>query len=197
LTALYAVQAHGGVLGRSVLVAGGAGAVGHYALQFARLLGARQLLTTVSGPEKADIARQAGADVAIDYRREDVVERVRSLTLGLGVDRVIEVDIAANGALDAELLKAGGEAVVYGSGAREFALPFFPLISRGVTLHFFIVYNLTDVDRDRAEATLHGLLEAGQLQHRIGARRKLAEVAQAHEDVESGRVIGNVVISVT
>ena len=122
--------------------------------------------------------------------------RVRSLTQGLGVDRVIEVDIAANGALDAELLKAGGEAVVYGSGARDFALPFFPLILRNVTLHFFIVYNLTEVDRDRAEATLNGMLEAGQLQHNIGARRALTEIAQAHEEVESGRVIGNVVVSV-
>lgn len=64
-------------------------------------------------------------------------------------------------------------------------------------MHFFIVYNLTDVDRDRAEVTLHGLLEAGQLQHRISVRRKLAEIAQAHEDVESGRVIGNIVLSVT
>ncbi|HJW50725.1 MAG TPA: NADPH:quinone reductase [Burkholderiaceae bacterium] len=196
LTALHAVQAHGGVLGRSVLVAGGAGAVGHYALQFARLLGARQVLTTVSGAEKAEIARQAGADVAIDYRTEDLVARVRWLTQGLGVDRVIEVDIAANGALDAELLKAGGEAVVYGSGAREFALPFFPLILRNLTLHFFIVYSLSDGDRERAEAILNGLLDAGQLQHNIGARRTLTEIAQAHEDVESGRVIGNVVISV-
>ena len=98
--------------------------------------------------------------------------------------------------LDAELLKAGGEAVVYGSGTRDFALPFFPLILRNVTLHFFIVYNLTEVDRERAEATLNGVLEAGQLQHNIGARRTLTEIAQAHEEVESGRIIGNVVVSV-
>ena len=86
----------------------------------------------------------------IDYRHENVPEAVRNLTQGAGVDRVVEVDIAANGNLDAELIRPGGEIVVYGSGAREFALPFLPLIVRNVSLHFFIVYNLTDVDRESA-----------------------------------------------
>jgi len=195
LTALFAVQCHGGVQGRSVLVAGGAGAVGHYAVQFARLLGARQVLATVSSAEKAELVRNAGADAAIDYRREDVIQRVRALTAD-GVDRVIEVDIAANGALDAELLKSGGEAVVYGSGSREFSLPFLPLIVRNLTLHFFIVYHLGAADRAQAEATLTRLLQEGRLQHNIGARLPLAEIAAAHERVESGRLIGNVVLSI-
>ena len=108
--------------------------MGHYAVQFARLLGARQVFATVSSPEKAALARQAGANAVIDYRREDVAEAVRSLTQGTGVDRVIEVDIAANGNLDAELIRTGGEIVVYGSGAREFSLPFLPLIVRNVSL---------------------------------------------------------------
>ncbi len=195
LTALFAVQCHGGVQGRSVLVAGGAGAVGHYAVQFARLLGARQVLATVSSPEKAELARRAGADAAIDYRREDVIKRVRALTSD-GVDRVIEVDIAANGALDAELLTTGGEAVVYGSGSREFSLPFLPLIVRNLTLHFFIVYHLDAADRAQAEATLTRLLQERRLQHNIGARLPLAEIVAAHELVESGRAIGNVVLSI-
>lgn len=195
LTALFAVQGHGGVQGRSVLVAGGAGAVGHYAVQFARLLGARQVLATVSSPEKADLAVEAGAHAAIDYRRENVAEQVRALADG-GVDRVIEVDIAANGALDAEVLKPGGEAVVYGSGSREFSLPFLPLIARNLTLHFFIVYHLSPVDRERAETTLTRLLREGRLQHRIASRIPLADIAAAHELVESGRAIGNVVLAV-
>jgi NADPH2:quinone reductase len=128
-------QAHGGVLGNGP-GAGGTGAVGHYALQFARLL-ARVRCYDGSSAEKRDRA-PGRADVAIDYQARtswrgsvaDPGPRRRSR------DRV---DIAANGALDAELLKAGGEAVVYGSGARDFALPFFPLILRNLTLHFFIV----------------------------------------------------------
>jgi NADPH:quinone reductase len=195
LTALHAVQGYGGVQGRTVLVAGGAGAVGHYAVQFAKLLGARQVLATVSSAEKAAIVREAGADAAIDYRREDLAARVRELTGGAGVDRIVEVDVAANGALDAELLRPGGQLVVYGSGAREFSLPFFPLIARNLNLHFFIVYNLADADRAAAEATLQRLLAEGRLVHRIAERLPLARIAEAHELVESGRVVGNVVIT--
>ena len=194
LTALHAVLMAGGVQGRSVLVAGGAGAVGHYAVQFARLLGARQVIASVSSDEKAQIAREAGADLAIDYRRENLAERVREATGGRGVDRVIEVDIAANRLADLELLRAGGELVVYGSGQGEFTLPFFPLIVKNLNLHFFIVYNLADDDRARAEAVLADLLARGTLQHRVAQRLPLAQIAQAHELVESGRAIGNVVI---
>ena len=196
LTALHAVQSHGGVKDRTVLIAGGAGAVGHYAVQFARLLGAGQILATVSGPEKAELARHAGADTVIDYRRENVPEVVRSITHGAGVDRVVEVDIAANGMLDAEVLRPGGEVVVYGSGAREFSLGFLPLITRSISLHFFIVYNLADDDRERAEAALTRMLAEGRLQHNIARRLPLSEIATAHELVESGRLVGNVVLAV-
>ncbi|HEY2926866.1 NADPH:quinone reductase [Piscinibacter sp.] len=196
LTALHAVQSHGGVRGKVVLVAGGAGAVGHYAVQFARLLGARQVLASVSSPQKAALAVQAGADAAIDYRREDMAARVRSLTGGAGIDRVIEVDIAANGVLDAELLRPGGEAVIYGSGAPEFSLPFFPLIARNLTLHFFIVYHLGDDDRAAAQDTLARLLRKQCLTHNIAERLPLAQIATAHEFVESGRVVGNVILSI-
>lgn len=195
LTALHAVQSHGGVRDKTVLVAGGAGAVGHYAVQFARLLGARHVFATVSSAEKDALARQAGADETIDYRREDVAERVRALTQGIGVDRVIEVDVAANGMMDADLVRPDGEIVVYGSGAREFSLAFLPLIVHNVTLHFFIVYNLKAEDRGEAEATLARLLGENRLIHNIAERLPLAQIARAHELVESGRVRGNVVVS--
>lgn len=194
LTALHAVLTGGGVEGRSVLVAGGAGAVGHYAVQFARQLGAAQVITTVSSDEKAAIARTAGADLAIDYRRENVAERVREATAGQGVQRVIEVDIAANRLLDLDVIASGGDCVVYGSGQGEFTLPFFPLIVKNLTLRFFIVYNLADADRARAEAVLADFLRRGVLQHCIAQRLPLAQCVQAHELVESGRAIGNVVV---
>ncbi|TXH47556.1 NADPH:quinone reductase [Piscinibacter sp.] len=194
LTALHAVLTAGGVAGQSVLVAGGAGAVGHYALQFARQLGARTLIATVSSEEKAQIARAAGADLTIDYRRENLAERVREATGGRGVDRIIELDIAANGAADLEALRPGGDLVVYGSGRGEFTLPFFPLIAKNLNLRCFIVYHLADADRSRAEAVLAALLERGVLQHRIAQRAPLAQIVQAHELVETGKAIGNVVI---
>jgi NADPH2:quinone reductase len=196
LTALHACLAGHGVAGRSVLVHGGAGAVGHYAVQFARALGARQVVATVSSPAKAALAEAAGADVLIDYRREDVVQRVRQGTGGEGVDRVIEVDVAANGNLDAELLRTGGDLVVYGSGAAQFELPFFPLIVKNITVRCFIVYNLSPEDRRHALDTLTGLLMRGALQHQIAERLPLSQIARAHELVERGEALGNVVLSI-
>lgn len=196
LTALHAILAHGGVEGRSVLVAGGAGAVGHYAVQFARLLGARQVLATVSNEAKAALATAAGADMAIDYRLSDVAEKVRAATRGEGVDRIVEVDIGANGSVDAEIVRRGGDWMVYGSGQAEFSLPFFPLISKNQSLHFFIVYNLADEDRRRAQAVLTGLLERGALVHNIAERLPLAQIVRAHELVEQGQAVGNVVLAI-
>lgn len=196
LTALQAVQGWGGVAGKAVLVHGGAGAVGHYALQFARRLGARQIIATVSSAQKAALACAAGADAAVDYKAADVEAQVRELTAGRGVDRVIEVDIAANGTLDAQLLRDGGELVVYGSGAPAFSLPFFPMISKNLSMHAFIVYHLPDDERARCEATLARALADGSLQHRIAERLPLERIAEAHELVESGRVVGNVVLGI-
>src|SRR3569623_2384155 len=96
LTAMHAVLTNGGMQGRSVLVAGGAGAVGHYAVQFAKQLGAAKVVATVGNDATAQLAREAGADIVVDYKREDVVARVMEATGGAGVARIIEVDVAAN-----------------------------------------------------------------------------------------------------
>lgn len=196
LTALHAVLIGDGVAGKRVLVTGGAGAVGHYAVQFARKLGAAQVAATVSSEAKAQLARAAGADATIDYKREDVVARAMALTAKGGFDRVIEVDAAANLAGDLNLLAPGGDVVVYGSGAAEFALPFFPAIVRNATLRCFIVYNLPKADRDRAIGALTPMLARGELQHQIAERLPLAECARAHQLVESGQAIGNVVLRI-
>ncbi|MFZ2987108.1 NADPH:quinone reductase [Ideonella sp.] len=196
LTALHAVLTDGGVEGQRVLVSGGAGAVGHYAVQFARLLGARQVISTVSSAEKAALARTAGADVVINYRDESVVMRVLEETQGQGVDRVIEVDVVANAAINVEVVRPNGQWVVYGSGARQFTLPFFPMIARNFGVRFFIVYHLTDADRHRAIEVLTDFLKRDVLQHNIALRLPLTEIARAHDAVDSGTVMGNVVLSV-
>jgi NADPH2:quinone reductase len=196
LTALHAVLMDGGVAGKTVLVAGGAGAVGHYALQFASRFGAARLITTVSSEAKAALARQAGADVIVNYRTDAVAERVRDATGGAGVDRVIEMDLAANGALDLELLRPGGECVAYGSGPKPLELPFLPLIAKNLQLKFFMVYHLSDADRARAQATLQRMLARGELVHNIAERLPLERIAEAHELVEQGRALGNVVLAI-
>jgi NADPH2:quinone reductase len=195
LTAYHAVSTDGGVTGRRVLVAGGAGAVGHYAVQLARRLGARQVIATVSGEAKAALARAAGADAAVNYRDGDAAARVRALTDGEGVDRVVEVDYAANAALDAQLVRPDGEIVVYGSGRPDVALPFGPMLLKNLGVRFFIVYHLRPEARARAVAHLTAMLARGELAHNVAARLPLDRVAEAHELVEQGRAAGNVVLA--
>ncbi|NML45266.1 NADPH:quinone reductase [Ramlibacter sp. G-1-2-2] len=195
LTAPHAVLMDGGVAGKTVFVAGGAGAVGHYAVQFASLLGAARVLTSASTPAKAALAREAGADAVVSYKSEPLAARVAELTGGRGVDRIIELDMAANAGADLEMLRTGGECVVYGSSG-QLQLPFYPLIAKNLQLKFFIVYNLAAADRERAIATLTRMLARGALQHNIAARLTLDQIAQAHEMVESGQAAGNVVLAV-
>lgn len=196
LTALHAVTMDGGVRDRSVLITGGAGSVGHYAIQFARLCGARQILSTVSSPAKAALALAAGADQVIDYRRENAAERVAELTGGAGVDRVIEVDFHANVALDFAALKPNGDIVVYGSNVPEVPVNFVQGIMKNVQLRFFIVYNLKPEDRVRALAECGRWLASGRLQHNVAQRFALEQIVAGHECVERGAAAGNVVLEI-
>jgi len=195
LTAWRAVTLNGGVSRRSVLVTGGAGGVGHYAIQMAKYEGAK-VFATVSSPEKAAIAREAGADATIDYRTEDVGGRVRELTGGEGVDRVIELDIAGNAKSSVDALKPGGTLAVYGSNKPDFTMPFGPMIVKNVTAAFFIVYELSPAQRREGAAWINSRLAMGHLKTRVAARFPLAEIAAAHITVESGKSVGNVVLDI-
>ena len=114
LTAHRCVYGDGPVEGQTVLVTGGAGAVGAYAIQCARLGGAR-VLSTVSADEKARVARAAGADVVINYREEDVAARVADLTDEEGLDRIVEVEMGGNLDASIAMLKANGVISAYAS----------------------------------------------------------------------------------
>jgi NADPH:quinone reductase len=196
MTAYHAVNVDGGVAGKSVLVAGGAGAVGHYAIQIARLMGARQILATVSSPKKTALAQTAGADIVLNYKTEDINARVQEATGGRGIDRIIEVDFAANIGIDLQVVKPDGEIVVYGSSAAEITVPFFPMILKNIGVKFFIVYNLDPDSRQQAIDHLTAMLERNSLLHNIDVRLPLERIAHAHDLVEQGRSIGNVVLAV-
>lgn len=196
LTAYHAVSLDGGVEGKRVLIAGGAGAVGHYAIQFAKLLGARQVVATVSSAEKAALATAAGADLVINYKTEDIGARVQEATEGQGIDRIVEVDLAANMLVDQKMVSADGDIVAYGSNKLEITVPFFPMIMKNVGLRFFIVYNLAPAVRAQAIDRLTHFLEDGQLTHNIAARLPLESIVEAHERVETGRATGNVLVAI-
>jgi len=196
LTAWHAVMMDGGVVGKTVLIAGGAGAVGHYAVQLAKLKGAACVIATVSTAGKAELARAAGADVIINYRSEDVSAACREATAAAGIDRIIEVDFAANVGTDFAIVRPEGDIVVYGSGAPAIPVPFISAITKNVRLRFFMVYNLTASDRAAAIADLTTLMTANRLVHNIAARLPLTRIAEADELVEHGRATGNVVLDV-
>jgi NADPH2:quinone reductase len=179
--------------GSTVLVAAGAGAVGHYAIQFAKKRKAT-VITTVSSPAKAEIARQAGADHVIDYKHEDVGERVMALTAKRGVDAVIEMDLAANARLLPSVLAPNGVVAIYGSGAAETSIPFQFLLQNSITLQFFLVYLMPPAERERATADITRMLERGDLIHNVAQTFDLADMVAAHEAVESGKAMGNIVV---
>jgi NADPH2:quinone reductase len=192
LTAYHAIMLDDSVRGKTLLVQGGAGAVGFYAIQFAKLDGAT-VITTVSSDEKAQRARSAGADHIINYRTDDRKSRVAEITGGKGVDRIIEVDLKANAMTYPDLLVEHGKAVVYGSGAPPIAIPSFVPFS--TTLEFILVYTLSDAQRAHHIAALDRLLTEGKLQHAIGEHFPLDRIAEAHEAVEAGS-FGNVIVDI-
>ena len=195
-TAFYGVHADGSVSGKTVLVTGGAGAVGHYAIQFARLGGAK-VITTVSSDAKAAHARTAGAHHIINYRTEPVSDTIRDLTDGKGVDRVVEVEFGGNLSDIAPVLKDGAVIATYGSmAAPNPAIPFYDLMFKNVTLRMFLIYLLSDSARRLTIEGLSAALESGQVSHAIARRFALENTAEAHETVEAASETGNVVVAV-
>lgn len=195
-TAHRAIFAEGSVQGQTILVQGAAGAVGQYCVQMAKLGGAT-VIGTVSSPEKAAQASSAGADAVIDRKREDVVARVLALTSGRGVDRIVEVDLGANLAIDVPLIRANGTIASYSSTTvPEPVFPYYPLAFKGVTLRLVQGFNLPPAARAAAIADITAWSASGALRHAIAARFALAEIAAAHELLESGRAIGNVVVEI-
>jgi NADPH:quinone reductase len=177
----------------NVLISGGAGAVSQYAIQFAKAAGAN-VITTVSSPEKAKTAREAGADHTIDYKREDVGERVMQITDKHGVDSVIEMDLVANAKLIPNVLRPKGSVIVYGAGV-EAALPAAFCLVNSIRLQFFLVYELSAKEREFAIEGISAALNSGRLLNRITQPTfPLADIVSAHEAVERGTV-GNVVVT--
>lgn len=193
MTAWAAVYGDGPVEGKTVLVTGGAGTVGRYAVQMARLGGAR-VITTVSSDEKA---AHSTAEEWVNYRETDVAEAVLEMTGGAGVDRIVDVDFGANQAASLALIKEAGTIAAYASAA-EMApvLQFYPFMFKNVALRMLIVYLLPPEQRRAGEAQLTRWLEDGALSHAVVPGGALADAAAAHEMVEAGEKLGTVVIDV-
>ena len=194
MTAHRCLFADGPLDGKVVLVPGGAGAVGHYAVQQAKLAGAT-VISTISSDYKAEIATAAGADHTINYRTEDVVERVMDITGGEGVDHIVEVDFAGNFPVTSEVLKSSGVVAIYAAGTGQ--QPAVPLQFRrsNTVVRNVLVYDMPEPAKEAAIADITAWLESGALTHLVGPHFPLEQTVQAHRAVEGG-AIGNVIIDV-
>ena len=193
MTAIHAVVLANVAKDTTLLVSGGAGAVSQYVIQFAKTKGAK-VITTVSSPEKAKAAREAGADHTVDYKRENVGERVMEITAKHGVDTAIEMDLTTNANLIPKVLRAKGSVIVYGTGP-EAVLPAAFCLVNSIRLQFFLVYELDATERERAIAAINDALKTGTLLNRVAQPAfSLTDIAAAHEAVERG-TIGNVVMT--
>jgi NADPH:quinone reductase len=192
LTAHHCLFRDGEVDGRTVLVAGGAGAVGHFAIELGRRGGAH-VIATVSSDEKAELARKSGAQTIVNYRADDCAATIRAAAPE-GVDRIVEVAPAANAALDSEVIAPNGVVAIYAADG-DLATPVRPLMVRNVALRFVLVYNVAAEWLARAVEDVSAALAAGDLSELPAHRFGLDDIAAAHEAVESGAV-GKVLVDI-
>ncbi|NKQ56963.1 NADPH:quinone reductase [Amycolatopsis sp. K13G38] len=186
----------GSIAGSTVLVAGAAGAVGHAAVQEAKLGGAT-VIGTVGRHENREIAEAAGCDLVLDRRRDDVRQAVLDFTGGRGVDRIVEVDLAANMELDARVCAVNGTIAVYGTDSgHKPVVPVWLLMNKSVAVNFVLLYNLPYEEHRRAADDVNRWAAAGELKMRIGKRFALEDIALAHEAVEQGTGNGNVIVDI-
>ena len=184
--------------GRDVLVAGGAGAVGHAAIELARWAGAT-VIATVSSSEKAELATAAGAHHVVNYRTEDATEAVRGVAPD-GVDVIVEVAASANAALDASVIGPNGTVAIYASDSEDVAVRAGSAMRSNTRYQFVLVYTVSAEVKRQAVADVQAAAAAGAL--RVGDeaglplhRFPLEATADAHAEVESGAV-GKVLIDV-
>ena len=195
-TAYYGIHSNGSVKDKTVLVSGGAGAVGFYGIQLAKLAGAN-VITTISNDEKANIASSAGADKIINYKTEDVVEEVMEYTNNNGVDRIFEVEFGGNLPINEKIINSNGVIVTYGSMAEmEPKLPFYNLMFKGVKIDTFLIYSIEGTFRKEILSGLSELLNQESLKHMISKTYSIDYIIDAHNAMESGSIIGNIVIEV-
>jgi len=191
MTAHYCLFSDGPVAGQTVLVAGGAGAVGHFAIELAKRAGAR-VITTVSSSEKAALAEKAGADLVVNYRSPDAAQQVQAFAPA--VDRVVEVALGANLELDLAVVRPQAVVVTYAAEAANPALPVRACMAANVTLKFVLLYGVPVAALDQAAADITAALAAGDLTGLPVHKFPLADVAAAHEAAEGGAV-GKVIVT--
>ena len=198
MTAHRNVFANGSVKGKTILVTGGAGVVGNYAIQLAKWGGA-SVITTVGRDEQTKVAQIAGAEYIINYKTEDVVQRIQEITgTERGIDRVIDVNFNANLPITSQVIRPNGVITTYSSGEpdEQPSLPSLMLLMNAVVIRFVFVYIMPEEAKQSAIQDITKALETGALHHNIAQRFSLSEIATAHDVQDSGQAVGKVIIEI-
>lgn len=191
MTAHYCLFSDGPIAGKTVLVAGGAGAVGHFTIQMTERAGAR-VIATVSGPEKAALAEQAGADLVVNYRDADAAAQIRDFAPA--VDRVVEVALGANLQLDLAVSHAETVIVTYAAEPSDPVLPVRACMTANIIVRFVLLYGVPAAAMDAAVTDISAALAGGSLTELPVHRFPLADIVSAHEAAERG-VTGKVIVT--
>jgi len=196
MTAHRCVFADGPVNDQLILVTGGAGRVGHYAIQWAHRAGAR-VIATASNEQDAAACREAGAEAVVNHREPDWGNAVLDLTGGQKLDRVIDVEFGANLPELLQCVRIGATIATYSSTVvPEPALPFRTMMFMDLTVRMVIVYAMPEEAKAQAVADTQAALTEGSLQHRIAETLPFDQMAKAHEIIEEGSVRGCVVVTI-
>jgi NADPH:quinone reductase len=187
MTAHVCLFADGPLDGKTVLVAGGAGAVGHFAIELAKHAGAR-VITTVSGPRKAELAAKAGADLVVNYREPGAADQISSFAGRNGVDHVVEVALGANLQLDLAVTRPGARIATYAAEATDPVLPVRACMTANVVLRFMLLYEVPAEALRRAASDITAALADGALTELPVTKFPLDEIAAAQDAVERAAV---------
>ena len=196
MTAHRCVFADGDVAGQTILVTGGAGRVGHYAVQWASQADAT-VIATASNDEDRESCLSAGAHHVVNHRSDDVVAEIMAVTDGAPVDRIVDVEFGGNLPTSVEVLRIGGTIATYAStNVPEPTLPFFQMMYKDITIRCVIVYAMPESAKDHAIADIDAALSANALQHRIAHTLPLDRIVESNELVEQGSIRGAVILSI-
>lgn len=196
MTAHRAVFADGEVEDSTLLIMGGAGRVGYYAIQWARRAGAK-VVATASNPDDKAACMDAGADHVVDHRADDFARQVLAANNGALIDRVVDLEFGTNLPVSVEVLRVGGTIAAYGSARKpEPVLPFYKMMYKDLTVRMIIVYAMPDSAKDHAVADINSALSGGWLKHRVAHSLPLDDIATGNEIVEAGEARGAVVLTI-
>ncbi|MBL4629655.1 MAG: NADPH:quinone reductase [Paraglaciecola sp.] len=196
MTAHRVVSSDGSVNGQTVVVTGGAGRVGYYAIQWAKLAGAK-VIATASNPTDEASCMQAGADLVVNHREENWGDKVQEVNDGEKVDRVIDVEFGYNLPEVLKCIRTSGVIATYGNTQiKEPKLPFFQMMFMDLTVRMTIVYAMPESAKQQAIKDIYQALDSGNLKHRVTHVLPFEQMAKSHELIEESGLRGSVVVDI-